>query len=148
MFLFRLSVAKTFVPLGAGAFRGLNADLYITGELSHHDCLAAIENGRVVLARKDALHPPFVIRCSFGGAKSCRFISLTLVTKAFHSNTERAYLRQVLAPRLLNEMDRLWTGGQHDIQPASASESQVLSDHSVSVQISNRDRDPFQIIRV
>ena len=68
--------------------------------------------------------------------------------KAFHSNTERAYLGQVMAPRLLNEMDRLWSGGRHEIQPATAFEATILLDHSVSVQISKRDRDPFQIIEV
>jgi hypothetical protein len=44
-----------FFPLGAiggSLLRGLDVDMLLTGELSHHDALFAIEQGQVVLARK------------------------------------------------------------------------------------------------
>lgn len=44
---------------------GLEVDLLFTGELSHHEALAAIEQGKVVIT-------------------------------AFHSNTERGFLKGVL----------------------------------------------------
>ena len=36
---------------GASLFRNLDVDLLVTGELSHHDTLAAIEQGKCVIAR-------------------------------------------------------------------------------------------------
>ena len=40
---------------GATIFKGLDVDLFLTGELSHHDTLGAVERGKCVIARKSIL---------------------------------------------------------------------------------------------
>lgn len=41
---------------GASIFRGLDVDMLFTGELSHHDALAAVEKGQVVLTSTCHVH--------------------------------------------------------------------------------------------
>lgn len=71
---------------------GLDVDLLFTGELSHHEALAAVEQGKCVVT-------------------------------AFHSNTERAYLKDRMQSALEEAME-----GNADIA------------------VSEVDRDPFDII--
>ncbi|KAK4203522.1 GTP cyclohydrolase 1 type 2/Nif3 [Triangularia verruculosa] len=73
-----------------------DADLIVTGEMSHHPALKLVMEGKAVLS-------------------------------VFHSNSERAFLREVLKPQLeeqLKEVDR------------------------VKVVVSEEDQDPFQIVDV
>jgi len=76
---------------------GLDVDMLFTGELSHHEALAEIENGKVVVT-------------------------------AFHSNTERAFLRERMQHQLSDELK------------ASLSVFERFT-----VGISQVDRDPFEI---
>ncbi|XP_073684251.1 NIF3-like protein 1 [Garra rufa] len=88
------SVVKTVAVCagsGASVLQGVRADLYITGEMSHHEVLDAVSAGRSVILSD-------------------------------HSNSERGFLsrfRQRLTARL---------------------------DKTVTVEISQRDRDPLQVV--
>jgi putative NIF3 family GTP cyclohydrolase 1 type 2 len=77
---------------GGSMLNGQDVDLIFTGELSHHEALAAIEQGRCVIT-------------------------------AFHSNTERAFLKDRMRPTLMQAIDG-----------------------KVDIAISEVDRDPYEII--
>lgn len=77
---------------------GLDVDMLFTGELSHHEALAAIEAGRVVVT-------------------------------TFHSNSERAFLENVMARDLLQNL-----------------EEEGVPDPQRSVVVSQADRDPYEIV--
>ncbi|RAL64714.1 hypothetical protein DID88_001745 [Monilinia fructigena] len=77
---------------GGSMLNGLDVDLLFTGELSHHEALAAVEQGKCVVT-------------------------------AFHSNTERAFLKDRMQSALTEAME-----GKADIA------------------VSEVDRDPFDII--
>ncbi|KAJ6004313.1 hypothetical protein N7522_005958 [Penicillium canescens] len=104
-------------------------DLLLTGEMSHHEALAATERGSVV-------------------------ISLS------HTNSERGYLRSVMQPKLLDEVERCWNAC---IDEASGFEGSVMRSleedkekklvselHNmqgrVEVHVSEADRDPYGIM--
>ncbi|XP_030065077.1 NIF3-like protein 1 [Microcaecilia unicolor] len=76
---------------GASVLRGIKADLYLTGEMSHHEVLDAVAEGTSV------------ILCE-------------------HSNTERGFLRELRNSLMVRLEDK------------------------VQVEISEKDRDPLQII--
>lgn len=92
----------------------LDVDMLFTGELSHHEALAAIETGKVVVT-------------------------------VFHSNSERAFLRQrmqqALAAMIEEEIEGLATGdgenGEEDLVPGD-----------FEVSMSKVDRDPFEVVVV
>ncbi len=81
----------------------LDVDLLFTGELSHHEALAAVEKGQCVIT-------------------------------AFHSNTERAFLRQRMKKDLtgavLTEMGNMG----------------ILTEDMFEIAVSEADRDPFEIV--
>lgn len=79
-------------------------DLLLTGELSHHDALAAIERGSAVIA-------------------------------LFHSNTERGYLHDVLQQKLTDALR----------EELRAQADTIEGDKTFSVDVSERDRDPYGI---
>jgi len=81
---------------------GLDVDLLFTGELSHHEALAAIEQEKCVIT-------------------------------AFHSNTERAFLKHRM---------------QFDLADQVAKESELKGGEplKVDIVISEVDRDPFEIV--
>lgn len=88
---------------------GLDVDLLFTGELSHHEALAAIEQGKCVIT-------------------------------AFHSNTERLFLRNVLQEQLAQE---IWT----EFHKLSATLASVEGlSQKPEIAISEADRDPFESI--
>ncbi|KAJ2546331.1 hypothetical protein EV175_005640 [Coemansia sp. RSA 1933] len=89
-------VTRAAVCAGSGysVVSDTDADLYLTGEMGHHDALAATARG---------------ISCILGE----------------HSNTERGYLRAVLAKRLQQEMD---ADGTDAADPTSIVVSQVDKD--------------------
>lgn len=99
---------KTSIPIksigicagsGGSLLNGLDVDLLFTGELSHHEALAAIEQGKCVIT-------------------------------TFHSNSERGFLRERMARQL---------------QAAYAKENQT-NDIEFEVDVSEADRDPFEIV--
>lgn len=81
---------------GGSMLGGLDVDMLFTGELVHHEALAAIEQGRIVVT-------------------------------AFHSNTERAFLRKVMQTLLAEEVEKALG---------------VLYE----VAVSQVDRDPFETV--
>jgi putative NIF3 family GTP cyclohydrolase 1 type 2 len=83
---------------GGSMLNGLDVDMLFTGELSHHEALAAIEQGKVVVT-------------------------------AFHSNTEREYLKQRMINELSRHIDDEYCGvGKYDLA------------------VSKIDRDPFEVV--
>jgi putative NIF3 family GTP cyclohydrolase 1 type 2 len=105
---------------GASVLRdcATHLDLIFTGELSHHDALAAIERG-------------------------------TAVVTLFHSNTERGYLHQVMKGKLEKEIEQEWEKVRVEVgkdKELDEDWEDALRDESVSVQVSERDRDPFGIV--
>lgn len=109
--------------------RGVNSipDLVFTGELGHHDALAAIERGSAVVALS-------------------------------HSNTERGYLHAVMRAKLAEALRDEWhvereTGLkalQENAKQGGAGTvggwEDAFGDETVSVSISERDRDPYGIM--
>ncbi|KAJ5762129.1 uncharacterized protein N7511_005511 [Penicillium nucicola] len=96
-------------------------DLLLTGEMSHHEALAATERGSVV-------------------------ISLS------HTNSERGYLRSVMQPKLLKDLDQGWDAC---FEEASGAEKGLVSDvvkelytaqGKAEVLVSVADRDPYGIM--
>ncbi|KAJ1765102.1 hypothetical protein LPJ74_006481, partial [Coemansia sp. RSA 1843] len=94
-------VSRVAVCAGAGysVVSDTQADVYLTGEMGHHDALAVTAKGT---------------SCILGE----------------HSNTERGYLRAVLAKRLQQELD---------------SDSTEGAESAASVVVSKLDRDPIVI---
>jgi putative NIF3 family GTP cyclohydrolase 1 type 2 len=92
---------------GGSMLNGLDVDLLFTGELSHHEALAAIEVGRCVIT-------------------------------AFHSNTERAFLKSRMQPALVKELEALRKDAKSD------DAGQVSGDFEVGV--SEADKDPYEIV--
>ncbi|PWW78465.1 NGG1p interacting factor 3 [Tuber magnatum] len=83
---------------GASMFKNIDVDLLFTGELSHHEALAAKERGV--------------------GFITC-----------FHTNTERGFLRDVMRGRLTEVL-----------------KNEVEREGEFEVVVSERDRDPFEIV--
>jgi putative NIF3 family GTP cyclohydrolase 1 type 2 len=105
---------------GGSLFSNLppDVDLLFTGELSHHEALAAIESGKCVIT-------------------------------LFHSNTERGFLHTVLKEQLLSAVKEEWekvrqNEKKRDDWPEEWMEA--LDDDFVSVEVSERDRDPYGIV--
>jgi dinuclear metal center YbgI/SA1388 family protein len=102
----------------AGASEG---GLLFTGELSHHEALAVTEKGGCVVS-------------------------------LFHTNSERGYLQSVMKGTLEAEVKREWErvrksmvekGGEDGV---SEDLEDVLRDENVTVEVSERDRDPYGIV--
>jgi len=93
---------------GGSMLGGLDVDLLFTGELSHHEALAAIEQGKCVIT-------------------------------AFHSNTERLFLRNVLKEQLSLKIQIEF----HELPLAASLEG---LEQTPEIAISEADRDPFESI--
>ena len=95
------------------------ADLLFTGELSHHDALGATEKGQCVVT-------------------------------LFHSNTERGFLSGVLKEKLTRVLTQEWEALREELMDKESDLSpeweDALQDDDVSVEVSERDRDPFGIV--
>jgi putative NIF3 family GTP cyclohydrolase 1 type 2 len=91
---------------GGSMLSGLEVDMLFTGELVHHEALAAIEQGRVVVT-------------------------------AFHSNTERAFLKKIMQTNLVEVVEQVLDAMPHD-------EKQWMGNFDVA--ISQVDRDPFETV--
>jgi putative NIF3 family GTP cyclohydrolase 1 type 2 len=100
---------------GGSMLAGLDVDLLFTGELSHHEALAAIETGKVVVT-------------------------------AFHSNTERKFLRDRMQRAL-----KIYISEALQAQAAEAMTDDVVPAEVDQVQefdvaVSDVDRDPYEIV--
>lgn len=93
---------------GGSMLNGQDVDLIFTGELSHHEALAAVEQGRCVVT-------------------------------AFHSNTERAYLKSRMRPALISELEGY-------VEQEEINEMQDRENDGFEVAVSTVDRDPFEIV--
>lgn len=103
---------------GGSLFSGLDVDLLFTGELGHHDALAAIERGQCVVT-------------------------------LFHSNTERGFMHSVLKGQLLEAVKAEWeTVRKQERAKDDVSEEmlEALEDEFVSVEVSEKDRDPYGFV--
>jgi dinuclear metal center YbgI/SA1388 family protein len=95
--------------------------LLFTGELSHHEALAVTEKGGCVVS-------------------------------LFHSNSERGYLHSVMKGKLEVEIKREWEMVRKSMSEKSEGEGvsedleDVLKDENVTVEVSERDRDPYGIV--
>jgi putative NIF3 family GTP cyclohydrolase 1 type 2 len=91
---------------GGSLLDGLDVDLLLTGELSHHEALAAIEQGKCIIT-------------------------------AFHSNTERAFLKSRMAPAL-----------DAQLKASAKIEGTEWGEGSFEIAVSKVDRDPFEIVTI
>jgi hypothetical protein len=102
---------------GSGQLTGLKGvDMLFTGELSHHEALAAIENGQCVVS-------------------------------VFHTNSERGFLSDVLKDKLADEIETQWAELRKNDKGATDL-AEALKDESVTVGVSEVDRDPYGIIHI
>jgi len=105
-------------------FKGLDADLYFTGELSHHEALAAKENGISVIActsRASAIN-------------NCQSANMAV---GFHTNTERGYLSKGMQPRLQEVLADEWS---------RVAEAEREGKDGFEVVVSTADKDPYEIV--
>lgn len=99
-----IEISTVGICAGSGSMlNGLDVDLLFTGELSHHEALAAIEKGKCVIT-------------------------------AFHSNTERQFLRDRMRKVLTEQINE---------EMASAD---GLKGTAFEVAVSETDRDPYEIV--
>jgi dinuclear metal center YbgI/SA1388 family protein len=112
------------VGICAGSGGGLlsplrNVDLLFTGELSHHEALAAIERGQVVIAL---------------------FHSNT--ERGFLHGVLRAQLEE----QIREEWEELRKSERESVNSQDDETIEALMDKYVNVQVSERDRDPYGIV--
>ncbi|KAF2436151.1 NGG1p interacting factor 3 [Tothia fuscella] len=104
---------------GGSLFEGLDdVDLLFTGELTHHEALAAIERGQCVVT-------------------------------LFHSNSERGFLHNILKAQLLEKVKEEWQNiRKEELSKDGVSEEllEALEDEFVSVEVSEKDRDPYGLV--
>ncbi len=118
-----ITISSVGICAGSGGslLNNLSVDLLFTGELSHHEALSAIEQGKVVIS-------------------------------LFHSNTERGYLKQVMQDKLFAAVSEEWPRLRAEIKrrekkdDLSEAWEEALKDEFVSVEVSERDRDPYGIV--
>lgn len=103
---------------GSSVLRDVEADLLFTGELSHHDALAATEQGRCVV---------------------------TLFHSNTERGFLHSVLKERLATTLRSEWKRV---REEEAQNENLSPDweEAMNDDTVLVEVSERDRDPFGIV--
>ena len=136
--------------IGGSLLRDLEVDLLVTGELSHHETLAAIEDGKCVIARESL----FLVNCS----ALLRWGADTFWSgPAFHSNTERQYLHDVMQRQLADALNLEWWNVQEDFREKQGVEpsekvlhprDEIYKVDFGEVAVSNADRDPYDIYTV
>jgi dinuclear metal center YbgI/SA1388 family protein len=112
------------VGICAGSGGGLlsplhNVDLLFTGELSHHEALAAIERGQVVIAL-------------FHSNTERGFL--------------HGVLRVQLEEQIRQEWEELRTSERETVNSQDDETIEALMDDYVNVEVSERDRDPYGIV--
>ena len=103
---------------GSSILRDVDADLLFTGELSHHDALAATEQGRCVI---------------------------TLFHSNTERGFLHSVLKEKLTKTLRREWDRV-REEVADGEDLSSEWEDAVKDEDVLVEVSERDRDPFGIV--
>ena len=119
-----ISIRSVAICAGSGAsvLRDVDADLYFTGELSHHEALAATEKGRCVV---------------------------TLFHSNSERGFLHGVLKQKLTSELKKEWERVRKEEQQRIEKEGEDLEgfeDALEDNTVEVDVSERDRDPFGIV--
>lgn len=111
---YNIQISSVGICAGSGGsmLNGLDVDLLFTGELSHHEALAAIEQGKCVIT-------------------------------AFHSNTEREFLKSRMRPALINELEKMVE--EKEINEMVDREKWGLVG-GFDIAVSEADRDPYEII--
>lgn len=105
-----IQISSVGICVGSGSMlNGLDVDLLVTGELSHHEALAAIENGKCVIA-------------------------------AFHSNSERGFLKQ----RMKTALGKQLNSEIAEAEMEGGWEEGLSTECEVTV--SEVDRDPYETI--
>ncbi|RDW73953.1 hypothetical protein BP5796_07395 [Coleophoma crateriformis] len=106
-----LPISSIGICAGSGGHMlgGLDVDLLFTGEMSHHEALAAIEQGKVVVT-------------------------------AFHSNTERGFLKARMQELLMTKIAE-----EINEELMEADDVDELRS-GFEVAVSETDRDPFEIV--
>lgn len=114
------SISSVGICAGSGAslLANLDADLLFTGELSHHEALAAIEKGQCVI---------------------------TLFHSNTERGFLHSVLRQQLSDAVREEWEWL-RQEEKGMRRTSKEVRRALEDASVDVDVSERDRDPFGIV--
>lgn len=117
---------------GASVLHDIDADLYFTGELSHHDALAATEKGRCVVTL-------------FHSNSERGFLHGVLrgrLTAALKEEWEKVRADEERKVRKIEE-----EGGESgDDGAVMDGWEEALQDDTVEVEVSERDRDPFGIV--
>ncbi|MCJ1307774.1 hypothetical protein MMC25_001422 [Agyrium rufum] len=112
---------------GAAVLGKVQADLLFTGELPHHDALAAIERGSCVVTL---------------------FHSNT--ERGFLHSVMKARLERELEKQWKlvreEELQKLREGGQGGVEGLNEEWEDGLLDESILVDVSERDRDPFGVV--
>lgn len=103
---------------GSSVLRDVEADLLFTGEFSHHDALAATEQGRCVV---------------------------TLFHSNTERGFLHSVLKERLSNALRDEWKRVREEVAQD-EDLSPEWEDAVQDESVNVEVSERDRDPFGIV--
>ena len=71
---------------------------------------------------------------------------MTFASKAFHSNSERGYLKEVMQPKLTEKLGEIWDRMRSESLTVDAAEYEILEDKGLEVHVSLTDRDPFEIV--
>ncbi|OCL11517.1 NGG1p interacting factor 3 [Glonium stellatum] len=114
-----ISISSVGICAGSGGslFAGLDVDLLFTGELSHHEALAAIEKGQCVI---------------------------TLFHSNSERGFLHSVLRQQLLEAVKEEWEVLRK--QERMRGVGEEMLEALEDEYVGVEVSERDRDPYGIV--
>lgn len=107
---------------GGSLFKDLDADLLFTGELSHHEALAAIERGQCVI---------------------CLFHSNT------ERGYLHSVLRERLEEQVQKEWKSVRSEGKKEVEKKPKGSfwlGKALEDDAVEVSVSERDRDPYGVL--
>ncbi|RDI81427.1 Diphthine methyl ester synthase [Venturia inaequalis] len=116
-----MSIRSIAICAGSGGSMFANLkdiDLLFTGELSHHEALGAIEKGQCVIT-------------------------------LFHSNSERGFLHTVLKTQLEEKVKVEWEEvrkAEQEKEGVSEELYEALDDEYVTVEVSERDRDPYGLV--
>ncbi|KAI9707193.1 MAG: hypothetical protein M1836_000153 [Candelina mexicana] len=117
-----ISILSVGICAGSGGslLNNLDVDLLFTGELSHHEALAAIEQGKVVISL-------------FHSNTERGYLKQVMQDKLYAAVSEEW-------PRLRKEIKR------RDRDELSDAWEEALNDENVNVEVSESDRDPYGIV--
>lgn len=114
----RISSVGICAGSGGNLFKGLDVDLLFTGELSHHEALAAVEKGQCVI---------------------CLFHSNT------ERGYLRSVLKPKLQEKVKVEWDAIREESKN-MHSGDTSMQEALHQHEVDIDVSEEDRDPYIVM--